>query len=611
MSTTFDQMAMQGGGMTAPPPDPTAPDPEKGDQDIDLHAYGLAAKAGDSQAMAELHQSITARQQRMSQRAQQADLSSTPIQTKLAGFGQGILKAGDSVNSALNNTYGKLLGTKIPVSTDPETDKALLENPEGSKGALLGSLAATAPIGAAGGALGSAITGGKLAASTLPAALARYGARTAIGAGENAAANELQGDDPTKGAEVGGALTAATGLGGKLVKGVVGKTDAAQRLIDQSRSLGGDTPFFPISQAGTGPAKFIYQKALPYTLGAEQQMRRQSNQAASDISNTLASTHGVPQVDSTGALVQPSPVGKTGQETAENIRNQFDQAYDATVKPYSFSKPANFRQDVIDNLSNTGVNELPDSHKAALANHLDAVYDQFADNQGNITGANLLRAKAAARQTLPNVNSDTGIPIGDKGSTEQGIGTFDDIVQDAIDQHKQMASPKSGLSASQQASAAETVRDLENYQRLSPNYGGANAFAESAEQNVANRGTPRFGDLAKRYPDGSLQQGIAQDAHAVLENESSGGVSPAGRHFLHTAGEATKGLAGPAGLVAIGHPGAAIGLLGAGNLAATKTFQKGLYGDLASQQAIASALRNNPKTAHMASFLGRQDASGQ
>lgn len=588
---------------SSPPPQlQSVSDPAQDEINTYTHAYGLAAHAGDTAAMSELHGKLLNAYQSQTAKATKEDNASRPNEMGLAGLARGALKVGDTVNSLMG--VDKLIGK----STDDDTDKGLLADKEGAVGNVAGQMLATAPVGSAGGLLTKALGASKLAAPGLATTLGRVGARAAIGGGENAAASALGGEDTGEGARVGAGASVALGAAGRLAKGVVGKSDAAQRLYDDAAEEGKDI-FIPISQGGTGPAKSLYQNALPYALGVEGKLQKQSA-AAKNVMSEVAAEHGMPaQVDNVGRLNKtPAPVGETTEQTAADMRGTYDKAYDNTVKSYAFKPPDDFHSSVLGNLADSG---LPSGHKQQIAATLDNVVKEFSDADGTLTGENLLRAKAAGRDALGSLRSPSGnFTIGNPSSTEKALGSFDDVVQDAIDEHKAINAlpPKqakaAGLSPKDQESARLVANDLENFQKLGPAYASGNAFASTAESNIANRGEINFGKLASNSPPTSPMRSLAQDAHEVLERESAGGVNPAGRHFLHTAGLATAPLA----VAALGHPGIAAMAIGGGNLLATKGVQKGLYGDTATQQAIARMLRANPQLAHQAGFAATRGA---
>lgn len=588
-----------------------SPGPPVGEEDAVLqHAYGLAAKAGDTAAMHDIHGRLLNYYQSQTAKVAQNDQENMGFWSNLRqGVGRGL----ERVVKGAGNDVG-LVSDKDLKDSD-ELDKNLLSTTGGATGDVVGQVAATLPLSlAGGGAVGAA---GK-ALPALGRGLGGLATRAAVAGGEGAVGAQLGGGDTSEGAEAGAGLSVLGSTGGKLVRGLVDKSDDYKQL----QKLADDPDLFiPISQGGKGVAKGIYQHMLPYALGVEQQLDSQAGKASKELEG-VAAAKGMPyQVDSTGkGEMVPPKMGGTMQQTAANIKDQYDQAYQNTVKSYAFNLPDEVTSKkgkpisgviagVRDNLSGTG---LPKAHVDAIAGLVDQTLDEYSQ-KGVITGENLLRAKQAAKQALGGLRSPaTGANIATPDITQKALGTFDDIVQDAIDEHKSVAAmpPKQakaqGYSYKDQESARVTANDLENFQRLGPAQEEGSAVVRTANANKPNRGELKWAKLANEAPDGSQLQDLGQTAHSVLENESPGSVNPAGRHALHTAEGITSGAALTG--AALGHT-VGIPLIAGANLAATKTAQKGLYGDLGVQRALADAMRSNPRATRLTGALMRQGVS--
>jgi hypothetical protein len=729
---------------------PTPPDPIQQDINAYTHAYGLAAKDGNQEVMSAIHGKLLNAYQRKSARDENPAeggghlfTGSQPgLDQTVEGFGRGVAKIADVTSDALSgkneaaalglaDTDTTQHGTKL---TSPAVDKALLDTTHGQVGNVAGQVAATLPLAGTGeAALGTAGLAGR-AGPGLAATLGRVGARAAGSGLEAGTAGAVTGEDPLTTGEAGAALGVGGKVLGRTLSGLVGKSpDTASlyaKALDSAAEGGPGKDFFvPISQGGTQPAKGIYQKMFPYFLGAQEQLEGQSTKAK-DIISQLEEKQGLPfQVDETGkGGTVPSSTGTTSQQRAADMKSTYDRAYQDTVKSYAFKPPEDFHANVLDNLVDSG---LPPSHQAQIAGTLDEILQDHLSKDGTLSGENLLRAKAAGREALGNLRSSGGLaPLGNPDSTQKALGSFDDIVQSTIEEHKEMAgtakakgvqsfmddfndmsrehenvgkagrrlgsatvdlsphpdmpntihiesmeadNPKSpiqggramktlmnladehqvnlegsavqlgnqgpsreGLDAlytkaggkstgetstsrlrepkpptGDEAQASSVVRDLQNFQRLAPAYAEGNAFITTAEKNKANRGAINHGQLAQAAPDESQMQGLAQEAHSVLEQESPGGVSPAGRHMLSIPRE----LGGPAIATYLGGPAAGLGALAGVNALSTKTAQKALYGDLASQQAVSRFLRAHPSATGALGFATRQgiidNASGQ
>lgn len=724
MSATADDMidsweqTPQSPAAAAPPP----ADPLKNDAAIYQHAYGLAAKAGDMAAMQELHghllntyQKIAVRDSNPAEGGGHLFPGSQPgLDQTAEGFGHGLSKVGDTLLSGADAIGAGEGGEATPHAplTDAKLDAPLLATSRGAVGDIAGQGVATLPVGAAGGAVSEALGAGKLAGTGVAKLAGRVSARTAQAGGEGAAASGLSGEDPLTGAGAGAALSLPLSMAGRVVNGIVRKSEPAEHMIKDAAAEGKNL-HIPISQGGEGPVAGAYKTVLPYFFGAREQLDSQSKKAQKIYSDTLMTHAPVPQTDATGTLVKsPVPEGDTPQATAANIRKQSDAAYDRTVKNYAFQPPEDFHGSVLDNLTGT---DLPTGHKQQIASTLDNILQSHLSDDGTLSGANLLRAKAAGREALGNLRSAGGLAsLGNPASTETALGSFDNMIDNAIKNGRTATKPgvipsknmlaefqakypeeagvgqlgqrvngnstaelymdpgdpntvhleklRSDLPGTGAGSAAlknitgladkhgtnmtlsaipldkggisqpdlikfyqkagfkldgngeatmtrkaapnpQIQADLQNFKRLQEHYGESNAILSTSEGNVANKGTlaGQWGRLAKAAPDDSQVQRMAQDAHEVF-GESAGGVDPAGRHVLNLAKETVgPGLAG-----FVGGPAAALGSVGLANALATKTFQRGLYGDTDTQRFIANLLRKNPNAAHLADFATRQ-----
>lgn len=581
-----------------------------------LKAYALASKAGDTEAMNELHNAIF-KHYADETAASRPENEMSGGGKFLAGVGHGIKRFYTGAGNLVG--LGKLLGpdsafSSESIKSDDEQAKPLLDTGAGMAGDIIGGIAATLPISGA----ASIARGG--AAKLLPGAtkalqglgtgggtLARVAGRAAQAAPTalaNAAENALYGaasaspDDQGEGAVEGVGIGAALGGAGSLLKktlgGIVKKSPDARILYDEAAREGKDL-FLPIGQGAdseglSGMLKTGYNKVLPYALGTETQMAKQMAQAKKDLADALVTGRGSPdQVDAAGRLVRVSPrIGATTQQTMANLKDVYDKAYQNTVKSYSFSKPTDFIKDVMDNLSHH--NELGDGEKMKIATTLDEILSRKVDANGNINGASLTDAMKKGRTALTKMEDE----VGNGAATNSAMNAFHDIVQDTIDDHKNMLSSLKGKAKLQ---AQETIRDLENYHKLNDSYGEASALMRTSERNIPNRGELKPNFLANEAPAGSPTQNIAQAMNEMFGDNP--GVNPAGRHFLHGGAVAASAL----------HPALAPGFLtgnAVGNLAATKFFQKGLYGDLSTQQMISRYLRNHPDAARMISSAARE-----
>lgn len=577
--------------------------PDAVNPEISLYtkAYGLASKAGDKAAMAELHELLTKKQQQVDSGLYNPSAGNTGAQNFIEGTGRGMSRV---ARGAGNLVHAPGAPSNEDLKESDQLDKSLLDTGGGALGDVAGQVAATAPLGMGSGALTRALG----AVPRLAGTAGRVLTRALAAGGENALQSAVTGnpDDPTgeaeKGAAVGAGLSALGGVAGKALRGFVKKSEPAERLVQDAAEEGKDL-FVPISQGGTGPMKTFYQKALPYALGAEGRLKGQATQARK-VMEEVEAAHAMPDlVDESGKLKKtPPPIGNTMEQTAADIGKTYDKAYQDTVKGYAFKVPENYRERVLQRLEEHP--ELGNAEREQIAQVMDDSINLKAGKDGTINGAQLTDLLGKTRGKLEGLEKAHG--IGNETSTNSAIGSLKDIVQDAIDEHTSMLPGLKGADAEQ---ASSVIRDLQNYQRLGKSWGGAKALMDTAEANVAERGAIKHGRLAANAPPESTMRGIGQDVHEVLEQESPGGVNPAGRHFLHTLGTPALLTVG----AATGHLPAAVAAIGAGNVMATKGFQKGLYGDTAMQQNLARLMRQNPQLAYSAGMAGREavNAPGQ
>lgn len=576
-----------------------------------LRAYGMAHAAGDQGAMTELHQMLLKADATRNAPAADPTTGMSTWDKLSAGAGHGA----DRMLHGAENLAG--LRSDQDLKNEDQTSKPLLNTTAGKIGDVAGQIGATLPLGMGAGA---AVKGAgallKAGATTLaPRAQVLLNAlkgASAVGQGAAQGATMADPDEQSTGAAVGGALGGiganVAHAGGRLVKGLVEKSSDAENLI-QDAAAHGRNLFLPISQAAaqggiSGAAKAIYQKALPYALGVKGRLADQSSKADQVMRDTVADVGMADQKDASGKTVTPkAPIGNTTEQTAAGVKSWYDKAYDDKLKGYAFQTPQDFHQRVLDNLS-TDHPELPESQAQLIASTLDRRMQEYS-KKGQITGGNLQEAMGAARDDLGALVNNN--QLRNPRANESGLNSFKDVIQDTIDEHRDIAATTKDPATIKQANGV--ADDLENYQALSPGWKEAQAGIKSSEGAGLNRGDYTWPDLYKHSAEGSQTQKIAQSAHAVLDQDP-GAVDPSGRYFLHGVESTVGGAA--AGAAMFGHPEA--GAIGGGALLAAnaiphalvnKGTQNALYGDLGMQQAMARLLRQNPNAASDLATAGR------
>ena len=556
------------------------------DQDTDpysedqlLQAYGAASKAGDKEAMDDLHQRYSAAVQRRV--AAQADPTAgmSGGSRYLAGMGHGMERLAQGAGNmvGLGHVFPSYFGNE-QLKNEDETAKPLLNTTAGNLGDLSGQIAATLPLSGVGGGAGT---------------LAKLGSAAASGGLQSAAMADPdeQLSQGAKGAVLGSAMSALGKGAGRVVKGLVNKSPEAEELIQRAANGGRDI-FIPISQGAadsgvSGATKNIYQNVLPYALGVEGKLDKQSNAARRGVQESMANL-------AADAADIPRPNGNTMQQVANKLGVNFDKAYEDRIKNYAFQVPEKFDRQIAANIRTANPNvpskiadEIANSVHESLLNHVD-------ESGTTITGDNLLNAMGDARTRLERLAVDRPNAI-NPPRREAALQSLKDIVQDAVDEHRDMIY-SGNLTPPQIGQAQQVVRDLKGYFKLGEGWKEAAPVMEAAEAAKADMGNFTGKQVADRAADETHAQGTAQLLRKVLEKESPGGVNPAGRHLAHTMGQASSVLL-PGGAALMGHPGVAVGGLGAlaaGNALATQSAQKFLYGDYGVQQALANFVRNHP-----------------
>lgn len=585
-----------------------------------LAAYHQAAEQRDTAAMEQLHGAIQRSYQREVPRATD-DMSGT--ERFVAGMGHGMQRLGEGTANLLH-LRGKATvpGTDITFdSTDQglrDEDKSsrdLLSTRGGFWGDIAGQAAATAPLGMGVGAAtragGAALTraavpGAKILSNALKTAQA-----SAEGAHQGAAmaSPDEQGAGARSGAVLGAVLNKLGQAGGRLTRGLVEKSDAAQRLIDAAAAQGRKL-FLPISQAartgeGAGiaspTAKLVYQRMLPYALGVDTRLEGQSAKAADTLNKVRADMSRPAFLRENGGVTPTATTaGKTGEATAANLSEAHAADLKKSFDDYAFQVPVfNFRDQVVRNLEAMHPN-IPDALKEQLANKVDENMQLFTKD-GQVTGENLRSAMESATRDLDGLGKNYKATWKDSA-----IQPMRDIIDFSINHHREiLGNPAS--SGTDKALARQFLDDMENYKSLAAHDPDVEAVVRSTAGVPELRGDyPAKAALRNEIP-GTPGYRLQQDRHEVLESEDPGSVSPAGRHAWQTFGAVAPVMGGLAtGHGAQGAEGA-LALAGGAHALAFPGMQNALYGDTAAQKYMADFLRSYPT---VSGALGRAARAG-
>lgn len=494
-----------------------------------------------------------------------------------------------AVGSGMLRGWKGLTNLALPDSLTPEwaSDENIQEMDKRDShlplsGKLIGNAASTAPLS---GGISSALGAGSRAAgagSALGRTLASPWARTAVEGGTQGAIfadPDEQGEGAAGGAVLGTVLRGLGKGGGRILRGLVEKSEAAKGL-EQLAAQHGEEIFTPLSQAASDEglisplAKGFYKEALPIVPSVKGQIEKQSAQAADKLRG-IAARESAP----TGTPV-PGDAGKRPLETARYLKDQFDEAYDQTVKSYAFNVPKNIEADVAAKIKaladpKTTVNKTTvDKIGAEVA----ALIKQLSSGKSSIDGQNLLSVK---RELSDLAKQARGFEKPHYLAADKWI---DEIIETEL----------------KQGGSKQNLADLARYQELTPAYRAYIPFGKSAEANADKEGRFLFRTLANKAKNSPEQQHLGQLGAATLDKPATSS-SLVGKIL---GGAATGG----AGIGAFMAPLATASVIGGGRALASKSVQKALMGDTKIQKMIAEILRKNPTLARRVGQFGKNAA---
>lgn len=428
-------------------------------------------------------------------------------------------------------------------------------------GSILGNSvlarAATRGIsGAAGGATNSVIT----------ADPGQRGEAALEGAGAGAGLNLLEG-----------------GLKRTLLQGVVKKSPDLQTLegdIARANAVPNSPQrklFVPVSQ-GYDPedstsaivGKF-FKSALPYAPGVETQLTNQARQAGETVRASML------QRSSPEGYIVPENAGKDMQLSTSLVKDQYDKVYNDLRQVNNITIPKNF-DDSLKARIQAADPQIPvsdiDQHVARVRQDLE--HQAENSNDGKINGWNL-------KNTRDNVQAlNTELPMAQRTAmTGETKGYLDDMFGDKLRQAFNLNHPN-------------TQEILASYKNNAPNYENFRPLQQSVQAFKKKHGDFPFGNVAGRANDMTDIQGMDQDAFNVL-GQKPAQISQAGRLLTYPILLASAKMG-------LGLPGT-LGVAAGANAMASKTFQKGLYGDLKPQAAITALMDKYPELAKALGYL--------
>lgn len=495
-----------------------------------------------------------------------------------AGIGSGMMKmARGATNLALPESITPEWASTETIREAKNLDKPLGDTGAGAAGQLIGEVASTLPLGVA---TGAALKGAQMlraaprTASVLTRALGNPAGRAALegaASGAIAADPEERGSGAATGAALGATMAKLAQGGGRIIRGLVKKSDAAQDLA-QLASQHGEDIFVPISQAAdegdliSRVAKTTYKEALPIIPGVKGKLQRQGAAAAEKL-REISVREALPP-----GMALPKSAGNKVLEATGAIQRGFDQAYDDTIKSYAFNVPGNFKDEVARKVAaSAGKNSKVNSQTVEkVSGMVDDIMKQFSDGQKTIDGTNLLNVKRGISEMMKFA----------KGHEKGPLQAADEMIDDLI------------VTELKQGGSAANVADLKKYLELTPAYRAFKPVKSAAESAVPSEGRFLFRTLAQRAKRSPEQRLIGQLGAQTVD-------MPAATGTLTGKILANLGMMG-AGFGAFMAPLAVAGTMAGGQVLASKPVQRGLMGDLATQKVMAELLRRNPELMRMA-----------
>jgi hypothetical protein len=490
-----------------------------------------------------------------------------------------------NINGAADSTDPNQFGSALNIKQGETESAPAFDKPGGRFGQIVANTAGTAPLG---GPLEAGIA--KLGMGPLGRSLAaRLATSQPVRTAASGAANATLNSDPGNrvsaaetGAALGGSLGMLQKLGGRLLSGVVQKSDPLQLLegdVARTNALPGATQrklFVPVSQ-GADPNDPIsstigglYRGGLPYIPGVSSQLNRQSNQGIDTMMGTML------QSSAPEGHVIPSTAVNDMQLSTSEVRKAYDKIYQNLRQVNNISIPKDFKQELTDRIT-TADPQIPQSDVSA---HVDMVLGDLqhqAENSttGKINAFNLKNT----RDNIPTLAQRVGQEV----PAEQKAGLFD-TTKDYIDE---IFSKKLQQSFNLNNQKAQDI--LTAYKSNAPNYENFQALEQAVKASSAIKDSGKFrpGAAAPKANDFTDMQGMDQSYKAVFGKSA---VQP-------TAAARVAGYSAVGALAPLGHIPAALTILGAGNALATKSAQRLLYGDNALQSSMDELVKRNPKLA--------------
>lgn len=484
-------------------------------------------------------------------------------------------------------------GTDENIKAAEEANKDAFAKPGGKFGQIVADTAGTSVIG---GPVEAAV--GKMVPSAFPM-LSRI-LKSAASGGTNAALAADPGsrlEAAGEGTALGGTLGAMQGTGGRVLDGVVKKSNPLQLLesdVARSNALPGASQrnlFVPVSQ-GADPNDAVsstignlYRSGLPYIPGVSSQLSRQSNQGLDTVMGTML------QNASPEGHVVPGAAVKDMQLSTQQVRDAYNEIYQNLRKVDNISIPKDFKTDLSAQIQAADP-QIPISDVDA---HVDRVFDDLShqaqnSKNGKINAFNLKNT----RDNIPTLADRVGQEI----PAEQKEGLFDTTKEFLDGMFSKKYQQLFNLNSQQGKDILAAYKvNAPNYENFAPLEAAVNTPGA-----LSTSGSFRPGAVAGKANAFTDMQGMDQSFKSVFGKSA---VQP-------TAAARVAGYPIVTGASAyLGHLPGVAAVLGGGNLLATKTAQKALYGDTILQKTMQALIAKHPEMAEALGYAGRSALTTQ
>jgi len=466
-------------------------------------------------------------------------------------------------------------GSKEKIAEQEDLDKELTDTTAGMLGKVVGETAVTLPIGGAAGAGVKTLAGARGLVGAAPLLARALGSAPGRSAVEGAVSGFIGADPDARGegAALGGlggaGFTMLTKAGGRLLKGLVKRSDAADDL-SQIASQHGDDIHVPLSQAAgdqdlpTRLAKTLYRSVLPNIPGVEGRLAGQSDEALKKVRQIV-----LKEATPEGVSLPANAVDDISS-SVRTLRAGFDKSYDDLVKTESFRIPKKITSGV-ENFIRSKIPSVDDTTLNRAVSGIDSIVDRYRSGNLIVDGTNILNIKNEI-STLIKQTADQNT----KKALVEGAKVINGIIKAKL----------------------QSAGKLGAYEALSEPYANFSVLRKAAAAAKPNKGNFTPNQLARASKDPSEMLHLAQTANQVL------GKAPT---RSTTAGKVLTGLAlGGTGYL---NPVAAVSAIGGGHVLASKSAQKLLMGTTRAQRAAAEQLRKHARKIRIAGSAVRTAAT--